>query len=315
MIKFQAREEWLDWRSEPGKYRIGASMVADCIGVGYQSPYAMMCELQGLTPKFEGNLQTRRGSALEALCAELYQEQSKLTVLDPGLCVYPHDKYDWLFATPDRKLTDGRPVELKTTRYHNLQAWRDGNPPNTNLIQLTIQMACMGVDSGVIAALIIDAGKDEFHAVEVEFDADLFNLVLVELQHFRQLWIDGEMPDVDGHESTLRALRERFKLTNGETIIGDDELQAVAARYVQLGRDIKITQDERDEIKAQLLAAIGPNSGIQFPDGTSATRTIVKPKRRIAVSPTVEDLLVKNAIPYEAKQPESYSMLHMRGIK
>lgn len=216
--------------------------------------------------RWGGNEYTSVGSHLEGAIAEWWacqQDDSRL-VRPAGL--YAHSERPWQLATPDRLVrhaVEGRPgvfrlgslLECKWVA----QSWEGWGEEGTSEIpvyyraQALWQLDTLGVDEVHVAAL----GPTGFRAYLVRRDeAAVADLALMRAagERFHRGVEAGEAPDLDGHESTISALR-RLHPSVGE---GDVEVSLELAERYRLARlDRDGAKDRVALCEAEIRAALG----------------------------------------------------------
>jgi len=98
------------WFAQRGTM-LTASDVASAIGDNFfKSPDALLVEKCGFK-QFKGNANTERGTILEPLVRDLYDETTNRTTHEIGLLV--HEKYPWLGGSVDGITEDNLLIEIK----------------------------------------------------------------------------------------------------------------------------------------------------------------------------------------------------------
>ena len=189
------RSAWLEER----KTCIGASDAAAILGI---NPWANALDVyrsktaEGITDVDSWPMQ--RGRAMEPVVAGWYAEQTGAHVEDRGATVIVrHPEHDWIGATLDRMIVgdDGEmPLEIKTANNHSWADWQDGAPLYYQ-VQLQVQMACMGVDRGVIA--VGHMGTDTLEHFEYDRDDAFLAALLPKLREFWDHVERREPPQID----------------------------------------------------------------------------------------------------------------------
>lgn len=145
----KTEDEWLALR----KQFITASEASVLVGA---DPYSSPGKLKNPTP-FEGNAYTLVGQMLEQVVANV---TNKVLGTKFELFETPEgwkEFYTWegLGATPDAHENRLILLECKTTRPHTYLKY-SAVPPSKYLIQLLVQMACVGVDEGYLSIMSTD---------------------------------------------------------------------------------------------------------------------------------------------------------------
>ena len=239
--RYRKRSTWLRGRREC----IGASDHAGILGEGYadQTPTTVWwSKVHADEPAAErdaDDLRLRVGHALQPLVLQVVERQSGWHCEPAG----DFDIYsiDYLGATMDGFCDHpehGRiPVEAKALGIHALRDWpEEGEPPLKYQIQLQHQMWVLGVEAGILAAII---GNSVFRWTVCEFSHRFMdNSIKGALRPF---WFNyvlpKEPPPPDGREATSRLYRGLWT--------PDDELS------VELSEDEELLWDELETLTAE----------------------------------------------------------------
>jgi putative phage-type endonuclease len=263
---------------------IGASEAAQAIGVSsYGTPLALWERKRGLAPPVEENEAMLWGKRLEPLIAHAWQNETGKIVARQQVFVrsswHPH-----LFATLDALGTKGELVELKAIGHWRARGLGDDGTdqvPDEWVIQAQQQMICArelgDVDCERVHFAVLVAGQ-RLRAFEVRWNDRLVEGMLPKLDDFWRAVKDGTPPPPsDG--SDARIYQALYPDVRGEVRL-DNRLAAVAARWAELGEEIRPREAERARLRAELLGALGEAGVGTLPDGRRLTRTIVEHKPR-----------------------------------
>lgn len=309
------REEWLRERSKS----IGGSEIGSILGMNpWQSAYALWCERTGKTPRFEGNLQTEVGTALEAFVAGKFAEISGLghNVMQTHF-IYRNDEYPHLHASPDRLIRASRSsnsmllagLECKTTSAFNTSRFRGTDFPMQYYAQCVAYMAVLNVDTWYLAVLV---GNHEFHIYKVvrdgvppttiteadwiegsiTVDQDDFNAIREAADEFWGRLESGIAPPPDGKPSTGEALKELYPRSNGRTIqlpgyVGElNEYTLLKAQKKELDDRIGAIENA---IKAEMGEAEKAICGTHTVSWKSSDRPTLDSKRLKTEMPDIYD--------------------------
>jgi len=204
--------EWLAAR----KKIIGASEVACILGLSkWSTPLGIYNDK--LSPNISDDMTERQewGHYLEDAIAKWIRDKKKLVVLpSPGL-IQSID-YPWLGATPDRVTDLNEPVELKTSDSFMKDDWIDG-PPDNYLVQLFVQMICLGARRGFLGVL---HGGNRFEFFVIEWDQVVVDQIITITKDF---WQNNVMAKVAPEPTTSDEMAAVFA-DSGETLDGDERL-------------------------------------------------------------------------------------------
>ena len=189
-----SREEWLELR----KQSIGGSEIGAVLGMNpWQSAYSLWCERTGRKAAFEGNLQTRIGTALEETIAKLFEETSGIKVQRTNFIWYNSD-YPHMHASPDRLAVSGKTgLEIKTTSAFNTSRFRGEDFPEQYYAQAVQYMAVLEYTQWFIAVLI---GNHAMKIYQLVRDPEIP----------RPEWADGRLVVEDGELTALRDAAQAF---------------------------------------------------------------------------------------------------------
>jgi predicted phage-related endonuclease len=229
------------------------------------------------------------GHALEPVIAELYTRKTGRPVRRVTQMIR-HPEHEWLFASLDRvSAVKGERivVELKFAPHRR---WDDGIEavPADVQDQVQTQMLVSGYPMAHVAVLM--GGRVDWHEVpaDPEYQAALLRMAIA----FRRQVVDGIRPDIDGSESTRRALarlhpRETLDLIDPPST----ELDALAADLRVAKAASKSATAEQDRLENVLRAVLGDHEGVES-DWYRMTWTQNKPSKRTDWQAVVTDLLL-----------------------
>jgi putative phage-type endonuclease len=204
--------EWLRAR----KSVLGASEVACVLGLSkWSTPLGIYNDK--LNPNITDDMTERQewGHYLEEPIAQWIRDKQGITVLpSPGLI--QSIAYPWLAATPDRVTDAGEPVELKTSDSFMKSDWVDG-PPDNYLIQVFVQMICLGTKRGFLGVL---HGGNQFEFYPIEWDQQVVDQII---DATRDFWQGHVMARIAPEPTTSDELALVHR-DSGETLEGDERL-------------------------------------------------------------------------------------------
>jgi len=240
---------------------LGSSALPVIVGESpYQSPMELWAQMTGLVPKTIPDAGTQRlmdiGKRMEPVLLDLYEaETGRKARRVPRMLAHP--QYPWARASLDAEAPVKRIVEAKWT---HARRWYQGDAVPVDVhIQVQWQMFVAGRDVADVVALV----GPELRVVEIGRDQamidDLFYLASDFWGHVQ----DRTQPDVDGSDSTRRALSRIHPADDGTYLTPSDDTDELA-RWL---RDAKAKAKAADEAEATIENAIraylGDASGVK----------------------------------------------------
>ena len=282
IVKYQTRSEWLAARVA----RLGASEVASLWpGEGYYSLATLWAFKAG---------QAEPNDADAPLWMEFGRE-FELPILNQ-IAKPPHDAYPWrrgwqvepwpqnwvvthpdetlrLAATPDALLIDddGRVCvgQVKSVSEFMRKRWpRDDDGelaiPAHMEIQTQAELDCVGLERGYLIVLF---GKSHIEVIQYERHEKFIGAMRRRILDFWDMVDSGEMPEIDGSESTYETLRNMFPSEDGTAVELPADADFWAADLAEAKQTISDAEKKRDLAKNKLIAAIGSATWAQTPGG------------------------------------------------
>ncbi|MGE4153487.1 MAG: YqaJ viral recombinase family protein, partial [Phycisphaerales bacterium] len=197
---------------------IGASDAPAVLGISpWATPLDVWADKLNLGQRFEGNLSTDMGHALEDLIAQLWwktQPTEYRYLVDPKVTVR-HPEHPHIAASVDRAVAEravqcdhglilralrhGTATDLVECKYvgpNVAHQWRDGVPVYVQA-QCQVQMAVTGAKRVHVAALIVDYGP-QFFTAAIERDDAVIDEIIGRLNQFWAEHIETQQrPDID----------------------------------------------------------------------------------------------------------------------
>lgn len=214
------KESWLRYR----KRGIGGSDAGAVCGL---NPYrtAIQVYYDKTSEEIEeiDNEAMRQGRELEEYVARRFCEASGKKVRRANALFYD-EKNPFMLADVDRMIVgENAGLECKTASPYMADQWKEGSIPVSYQIQCYHYMAVCGADAWYIAVLIY--GR-EFKYYRIERDDEVIeNLIRIEKEFWNDHVLSRVIPDPDGSKTADLAIAERFRETQGTTILlsGFDE--------------------------------------------------------------------------------------------
>lgn len=262
-----------EWLAERRGY-LGASEVADAIGVGHGSPLFVYGLKTGEIAKVEPTPAMRHGVLLEPIVAEEFIRATShilvkgRTFTHATLPLRAHLDYEVMGPDPD----EPGPVGNSWVRIGNCQCkatseyaegWGDPGTdeiPERYLIQVTVEMGLSGHRVTWVPRFM--QGK-ELEVFVVHFDADLYAWIEGRVQEFWSLVVARTPPPVDGSEGARAYLRERYAKANGVLIPATFEANDAADHYREASEIIKEAEAAKELASQRLKSITGDALGIQ----------------------------------------------------
>jgi len=265
--KAMSRDEWLAVRNQG----IGSSDSAAVVGLSpYKSPLELWMEKTGrkAPDDLSANEAVFWGSTLEPVIAQVYGEKTGAKVRRVH-AVLQHYEHPHMLANLDRIVAhpqDGHGIlEVKTAGHWSEGYWEEGVPEHYQC-QVLHQLAVTGKPWADVAVLI---GGQEFRTYRIERDEEKIN-ALIELEdRFWQHVQNDTPPEVDGSESSGKALSLLYPSDNGEAIDFSDsaEMNTLFQRLIQARKERERIELEEATLKQQVQSAIGFTSNAIFSTG------------------------------------------------
>lgn len=261
--KDMSREKWLEVRNGG----IGSSDAAAAVGLSpYKSPMELWLEKTGR--KQPEDLSEKEavfwGTTLEPILAAVYQQRTGHKVRRVN-AVLQHPTQPFLLANLDRSVGYDGILEIKTASYHSAPLWEE-TVPEAYQCQVLHQLAVTGKQWADVAVLI---GGQDFRIYRIERDEEkIFDLVDQETG-FWQCVMDDVPPDVDGSESSGRALNWMYPQDSGETIdcTDSDQLNRLFCDLLDMKRRREQLEFLESTHKQTIQAAMGNATTALFVGG------------------------------------------------
>lgn len=232
---------------------IGASDAPAVLGISpWATPLDVWADKLNLGQRFEGNLSTDMGHALEELIRRTLADHLGRAVTFDGTTVR-HKDHPHIAASVDGWVTDGRGHELAECKYvgpTTAHQWRNGVPVYVQA-QCQVQMAVTGAKRVHVAALIVDYGPQFFTAV-IERDDAVIDEIIGRLNQFWAEHIEsGARPDTDGMnpDQVRRRLEQMYQPPE------DANPVRLPHELATLVADIKRTKALKRDLEKQIAAA------------------------------------------------------------
>ena len=309
MISTLSREQWLDLR----KKSIGASEAAAACGENphesaislwmYKTGRDTPPDLSDLERIYWGNV--HEPAVVRATCDRLglrllgtdeavdvlgQSPDVEVLGLVEGRQLFLRSKaHPWMTATLDgiaQDPADGSfgDIEAKTTDKRNASDWDDERSPEYYRIQVAHQLiVAPPLAWGVLSCLV---GGNDLRITPRMDRATAPLEALTKLE--RAFWDHVEQnapPEVDGSESSARALKILHPDDNGESVVLPEKFVFLCKRERELAALLSEYGDERDTLATLIKAAIGANTYGVLPNGLGTYSLKTSERKGYVVEP------------------------------
>jgi putative phage-type endonuclease len=243
---------------------VGASEAGAVVGVDpFRSALDVWMLKTGLST-VEPNKYMEWGHRLESVVLDKYADETGAQV-DRTNETLRHPDMPHILATLDGR-TDDCLVEVKTTS--RSEGWGDAftdDVPDSVLLQCVQQMAVTDVDRVDVAML--NLSRRDFRIYHIRRDLELESMLLDKVSSF---WVANVVANV-APEVTPALVLARNPKDNGIMIEATVDQMWSMKELARINAKIKALGKDADQLKGLLKVAIGENSGISTPHGSTAT--------------------------------------------
>ena len=250
--------------NEERKNYIGGSDISAVMGLNrYKTPLRLWLEKTGgIKPDdLSNNEKVQWGIKLEEIVAQEFSERTGKKVIRQTK-TYTHNKYPFLVAHVDRLIvgTDEL-LECKTSSNFN-KDWNDDGIPQEYILQVMWYLGITGRKKGYIACLI---NGSDFQIREIEFDENVFNLMVISAVKFWEMVQKLEAPAVTANDGdTLQKMYPTYV----DDIQEMQELEALIALRQQASQEKddarkvlkekeKVVDEYDNELKSRIKSILG----------------------------------------------------------
>lgn len=253
VLQMQDHDAWLKTRN----MGIGGSDAGAIMGMNpWKSKYQLWLEKTGQAEAedISEKESVYWGSVLEAPVADRFAEVTGKRIRRAGMM--QNIKDPWMLANVDRLIVGEKAgLECKTTNAFSVKEWKEDNLPDSYYWQCQHYMMCTGLPVWYIAVLI--GGNSFDYKAVPRHEEDIRALYEAESEFWLKNVKEGIMPDIDGSDSTYRAIENQYAGNKLEAI----ELPKEAADILEMLHNFE--QQEKDvkaainEQKNKLCALMG----------------------------------------------------------
>ena len=252
---------WLKQRTET----VGSSQICAIMGLsGYESRLSLWKKYREKSLEIEDNDFLYFGRMAEPIIVGLFERQTGYKVTPNGETVsFDRPGFEFAVATPDGfyvKDNEAILLECKTST-RDFDTWKLGELPIYVACQVQWQMGVLGVSKATVACLL--GGYPDLVKIDVEFDSEVFEMMLKAAQGFLKMVEEGRQPQAGSLDAAV--LRELNPQEKGlQTEIQGSELAILAEKWVQLGTERKLAdsaakklKEEQEAIQNKIVQAMG----------------------------------------------------------
>jgi len=285
----QRTKEWFKQRIG----RITASAVGSIMGLAPYSTRAdvmrrMVREYHNAPSEFNGNAATEYGT---------FHEEGAISefCMETGLKVEPAPFVpltDWLGASPDGYVSDGRLIEVKCP--YGLRKggeFKSINDQKHYYAQIQLQMLCTGRDECYFFQWSPHGAKTEIVKFDNDFYLEMYNQVSI---FYTEYLIERELPTA-----------EKYLNDKTKKVFDESELTEMMNEYQALNRSKEQIEERQKELLNGLVALTDEKGG------SIAGHTLYKTEKQgaISYSKAIKELLPSADLePYRGKPSEYWSI-------
>lgn len=241
-------DEWFAIRRDA----ITASDLPKILGYSsYGTALNVWAEKLGKVQPEEAGLPAEVGTELEDWVAQRWARLNGEKVRRVGVIQNIH--HPWMRCSLDR-IVVGKPeaLECKTHSVYLAPEWKD-DTPDDHLAQIAYQMACTGLRTIHLAALI---GNGQWEQRTITWDDDLIAYVTEEARKVWQHIQDGTEPEVSPSQLTTRLYEKLWPDPAGDIEVDDYLTRQALNNYRWMGQSIKTLKSAQEDAKATLVMAL-----------------------------------------------------------
>ena len=260
------REGWLELR----RTGLGGSDVAAAMGLSpFTSRYALWLDKIGEPTGMVESEPMKWGHRLEEPIARAFEEETgHATAFLPVML--RSRTHAFALANPDRFTEDADGtaiVEIKNVGNHKAHEWADG-PPLHYRMQGQWYLFVSGHRRVYYAVLV---GGQNLVIYQVERDDDLIAEMLRHAEAFWTLVTLRRPPDLDGEDSTTRALKAQYTTVERPVVDGGAVLAGLVARRDGAKAAFDTAEAQLQEIDNRIIALLG-DAEVGAADGLELVR-------------------------------------------
>lgn len=248
-----------NFTAEERRKYIGGSDISAVMGMNrWKTPLQLWLEKTGSAePADLSKVEAvQLGTELEEFVAQKFARETGKQVRVQSK-MYIHPKYEYMVAHVDRLITGSDELlECKTCSFFKKDEWENNGIPQEYVLQVMWYMGITGRKKAWIAVLI---GGQSFKYKEVEFDQELFDIMVERAKNFWDCVQNNIPPEITLNDG--ETLREMFPKHSND-IVEDLEANDEIAYYQELKNTISEQQNELKLLDAKIKNRIQGNLGI-----------------------------------------------------
>lgn len=238
---------------------IGGSEIAAVVGLSpWVSRFALWHRKRGTLGKQALNAGMNWGHRLEDVVCQAFAETRDMLDVEKG-GTYAHPDRPWQIANPDRLLSDDELgyvgiLEAKTAHQYDAHEWGEGpeDIPPYYRCQVLWYLDVLGLPVAHLAVLI---GGSDYREYEIPYVADEAEWLREQGAAFWRDVIEGNAPEIDGHDATYTAVRELHpEIEKGVNVELDPELWA---EFTASKAEAEAAKTRHQKAKSQVLDQMG----------------------------------------------------------
>lgn len=254
----KVRRKWSgDVSKDRDKY-IGGSDIGVIMNLNpYKSPYALWCEKTGLiTPEDISDVEAVWwGVQEEDLVAKRFCMKTGKKVKRSAY-EFACEEYPFLVAHVDRLVVKEPAVlECKTTSSWNKWDYNGGEVPPAHYCQLMFYLHMTGMTTGYLAT----KRDNQFYINTIAKDYEFIDLMMEKCIEFWHLVETKTPPEIDGSESTAKALAQVYGQSDPEEEVSlagfEDKLDALDTIKFNVGQMESLKREYENQIKEFMKTA------------------------------------------------------------
>lgn len=295
-IEYEGYDDWLKDRvyhgkthEDPARYRIGGSMAASILGVGWGSPWSVYREyIDGVGQELSESemADCLRGKRLEKVVADFWSA-TKGVALNRCSARVIHSSMPWASVSPDAFMVDNGDlvgVEIKTSREpwkwgvtgQIIDEWVEGYSehiiPGRVAAQVYWSLAVTGLQRWTVIVAIPGLGEFlDLRTYEVVADPAVQAAIVQQIATWRERHLINELePEIDGSRGCKDALADRFRELRNPVRMAEPGEADLVRDYARVSANIKIMTEQKARLRNEIIAAIGDGRGVTLSSGGKA---------------------------------------------